>query len=115
MSKAYSLEIEQRGEEDERLISRGHHDKARFLDACHQFIATHPNRFPPEAAQQARFELIMDADGVEHQWLRAGPPHKPCGCEWDDTRWYSTVSGPGRGVFPTTSIRVWWGTSRPPT
>jgi hypothetical protein len=107
MSKTYSLEIEQVGEEGERLISRGHHDKARFLDACHQFIAAHPDRFPPEAAQQARFELIMDADGVEHQWLRAGPPHKPCGCEWDDTRWYSTVGGPGRGVFPATSIRIW--------
>lgn len=46
MSKRYALKIENVGEDVYILMSRGHHDSERFMEACHAAYPTWPMGHP---------------------------------------------------------------------
>ena len=125
----YPLKIEIWGEDGEELLSRGHHDPTAFLAAVVRHLkadgmetrtdrrawltcgrldcAGYWNRVerPIDWSDPAMLVGCTRIVKVVHQWRRWLPPHKPCGCEWDDLRYSRIVDGPGRGVFPVTAVR----------
>src|SRR5262245_3090265 len=124
--RTYPLKIEVWGEDGEELLSRGHHDPTAFLAACVRHLREQGSFYADAGSSRAeRRELLtcgrwdcgnvppdpLGLDShctrlreVQYQWRRWLPPHKPCGCEWDDLRYTEIVAGPGRGVFPVTLV-----------
>lgn len=126
-AKTYPLKIEIWGEDGEVLLSRGHHHPVAFLAAAVRHLREHGSWHIDGAGgtRGERRELLTcgrwdcgnvppDPLGpgctrlreVEHEWRRWLPPHKPCGCEWDDLRFTRIEDGPGPGVFPVTVVRL---------
>lgn len=124
-TKTYPLKIEVWGEDGEELLSRGHHDPITFLAAVVRHLRETDATSCLHDGQTSigRRELLSCGAlygcghrpgrqqqpcpalrPIEHQWRRWLPPHKPCGCEWDDLRYTRIVDGPGRGVFPVTVV-----------
>jgi len=78
--KTYPLKIENVGEDDYILMSKGHHPLKEFMEACHKAYPNWPMGKP------------------EHLWFKA-IPKDGYAC------WYALADKNTRGAFPATYVR----------
>jgi len=101
----YPLKVQQWGEDGEVLLSKGHHPPCAFLRRAIRLLAHDGGSDGRRAAR----ELLADLghDEVDHQWWRHAPsPTMGAGTEWEGVRFYRQATGPGRGCFPVTVVRI---------
>jgi hypothetical protein len=110
-TRAYPLKVEIWGEDGEILVSKGHHPPCPFLRrAIRSFrrgVRAAPGYYGWDPDELRDLLTSLGHDDVRYEWWRHSPSRDMGkGTEWQGTRYFQHVAGPGRGAFPVTVVRL---------